>query len=33
MPAAGIAAAPVDYILALERIGDHLVSLVEGTRV
>ncbi len=33
MPAAGIAAAPVDYILPLERIGDHLVSLVEGTRV
>ena len=32
MPAAGIAAAPVDYILPLERIGDHLVSLVEGTR-
>ena len=29
---AGIAAAPVDYILPLERIGDHLVSLVEGTR-
>ena len=35
MPAAGIAAAPVDYILPLERqvMGIHLVSLVEGTRV
>jgi two-component system chemotaxis response regulator CheB len=32
MPAAGIAAATVDYILPLERIGDYLVSLVEGTR-
>jgi two-component system chemotaxis response regulator CheB len=32
MPAAGIAATAVDYILPLERIGDHLVSLVEGTR-
>jgi two-component system chemotaxis response regulator CheB len=32
MPAAGIAAASVDYILPLERIGDYLVSLVEGTR-
>jgi two-component system chemotaxis response regulator CheB len=32
MPAAGIAAAPVDYILPLESIGDYLVTLVEGTR-
>ena len=32
MPAAGIAAAAVDYILPLERIGEYLVSLVEGTR-
>lgn len=32
MPAAGIAAAHVDYILPLESIGDHLVTLVEGTR-
>jgi two-component system chemotaxis response regulator CheB len=33
MPAAGIAAAAVDYVLPLERIGGHLVMLVEGTRV
>lgn len=33
MPAAGIAAATVDYILPLDRIGGHLVMLVEGTRV
>lgn len=33
MPAAGIAAAAVDYILPLEQIGGHLVMLVEGTRV
>jgi two-component system chemotaxis response regulator CheB len=32
MPAAAIAAAAVDYVLPLERIGPHLVSLVEGTR-
>jgi two-component system chemotaxis response regulator CheB len=32
MPAAGIAATAVDYILPLEQIGDYLVSLVEGTR-
>lgn len=32
MPAAGIAATAVDYILPLERIGDYLVSLAEGTR-
>lgn len=33
MPAAGIAAAPVDYILPLERIADHIVTLVEGRRI
>jgi two-component system chemotaxis response regulator CheB len=33
MPSAGIAAASVDYILPLERIGEHLVMLVQGTRV
>jgi two-component system, chemotaxis family, protein-glutamate methylesterase/glutaminase len=33
MPAAGIAAAPVDHILPLDRIGGHLVMLIEGTRV
>lgn len=33
MPAAGIAAARVDYILAIEDIGGHVASLVEGTRV
>ena len=33
MPSAGIAATAVDYVLPLERIGEHLVSLVEGTRV
>lgn len=32
MPAAGIAAAPVDDILALDRIGAHIVALVEGRR-
>lgn len=32
MPAAGIAAAPVDYILALDRIGGHILTLVEGRR-
>jgi two-component system chemotaxis response regulator CheB len=32
MPDAGIAATPVDYVLPLSRIGDHLVTLVEGTR-
>jgi two-component system, chemotaxis family, protein-glutamate methylesterase/glutaminase len=32
MPAAGIAAAAVDYVLPLERIGGHLVKLVEGMR-
>jgi two-component system chemotaxis response regulator CheB len=33
MPAAGIAATAVDYVLPLERIGEHLLSLVDGTRV
>jgi two-component system, chemotaxis family, protein-glutamate methylesterase/glutaminase len=32
MPAAGIAATAVDYILPIDRIGEHLVSLVRGTR-
>lgn len=32
MPAAGLAAAAVDYVLPLSRIGGHLVTLVEGTR-
>jgi two-component system chemotaxis response regulator CheB len=32
MPAAGLAATAVDYVLPLSRIGDHLVTLVEGTR-
>ena len=32
MPAAAIAATAVDYVLPLERIGGHLVTLVEGTR-
>jgi two-component system, chemotaxis family, protein-glutamate methylesterase/glutaminase len=32
MPAAALAATAVDYVLPLEKIGDHLVSLVEGTR-
>jgi two-component system chemotaxis response regulator CheB len=33
MPAAGIAAAAVDYILPLDLIAAHILSLVEGTRV
>jgi two-component system chemotaxis response regulator CheB len=33
MPSAGIAATAVDYVLPLERIADHLLGLVEGTRV
>lgn len=33
MPAAGIAATSVDYVLPLDHIGAHLVSIVEGTRV
>jgi two-component system chemotaxis response regulator CheB len=32
MPAAGIAAAVVDYVLPLTAIGSHLVTLIEGTR-
>jgi two-component system chemotaxis response regulator CheB len=32
MPAAALAATAVDYVLPLDRIGDHLVTLVEGTR-
>jgi two-component system chemotaxis response regulator CheB len=32
MPSAGIAATAVDYILPLERIGGHLMSMAEGTR-
>jgi len=32
MPAAGIAATAVDYVLPLERIGEHLVAMIEGTR-
>lgn len=32
MPAAALAATAVDYVLPLDRIGEHLVTLVEGTR-
>ena len=32
MPAAGIAATAVDYVLPLSKIGEHVVTLVEGTR-
>ena len=32
MPAAGLAATAVDYVLPLSKIGEHLVALVEGTR-
>jgi len=32
MPTAALAATNVDYVLPLERIGDHLVALAEGTR-
>ena len=32
MPAAGLAATAVDYVLPLGRIGEHLVTLVEGSR-
>lgn len=32
MPAAGISATTVDYVLPLESIGTHLVGLVEGSR-
>jgi two-component system chemotaxis response regulator CheB len=33
MPAAGLAATTVDYVLPLAKIGEHLVGLVEGTRI
>ena len=33
MPAAGIAAAPVDYVLPLGDIARYVTSLVQGTRV
>jgi two-component system chemotaxis response regulator CheB len=33
MPAAGIAATEVDYIVPLEQIGRYVTGLVEGTRV
>ena len=33
MPAAAIAATAVDYVLPLDRIAEHIVGLVEGTRV
>ena len=32
MPAAALAATAVDYVLPLAKIGEHLVTLVEGTR-
>jgi two-component system chemotaxis response regulator CheB len=32
MPAAGLAATTVDYVLPLDAIGSYLVSLVEGSR-
>jgi chemotaxis response regulator CheB len=32
MPAAALAATAVDYVLPLSRIGEYLVTLVEGTR-
>ncbi len=32
MPAAGMSATTVDYVLPLGSIGTHVVSLVEGTR-
>lgn len=32
MPAAGLAAAPVDYVLPVDKIGEQLAGLVEGTR-
>ena len=32
MPAAGLAATTVDYVLPIDRIGEHLVTLSEGTR-
>jgi two-component system, chemotaxis family, protein-glutamate methylesterase/glutaminase len=33
MPAAGIAAAAVDYVLPLEAMAAHVASLVEGRRI
>lgn len=33
MPAAGISATAVDYVLPLDQIGSYVTSLVEGTRV
>jgi hypothetical protein len=32
MPAAGIAAAQVDFVVPLEDIGAYVTSLAEGTR-
>jgi two-component system chemotaxis response regulator CheB len=32
MPAAALAATPVDYVLPLAKIGEYLITLVEGTR-
>ena len=32
MPAAALATTAVDYVLTIDKIGDHLVTLVEGTR-
>ena len=32
MPAAALAATAVDYVLPLSKIGEYLVTLVEGTR-
>ena len=32
MPAAALAATAVDYVLPLAKIGEYLVTLVEGTR-
>jgi two-component system chemotaxis response regulator CheB len=32
MPAAALATTAVDYVLPLEQIGEHLVTLVEGAR-
>jgi two-component system chemotaxis response regulator CheB len=32
MPAAGLAATAIDYVLPLPRVAEHLMTLVEGTR-
>jgi two-component system, chemotaxis family, protein-glutamate methylesterase/glutaminase len=32
MPAAGMAAAAVDYVLPIAQMANHLISMVEGTR-